>query len=122
MFTHELVSVLNQVSNDLHRSVFSLNSGFRIQNSAYTGVDFSLKSGFIKILLTPGLTLFIRNISDQRIVIFPVNRNRNRFAEPTSVKIVCEFQNLQIGIGIIFGRWEVFVYNSQITNIFFSLQ
>ena len=36
--------------------------------------------------------------SGQRIVIFPANRNRNRFAEPTSVGIgigiVCEFQNL----------------------------
>ena len=26
-------------------------------NSAYTGVDFSLKSGFTKIVLTPGLPL-----------------------------------------------------------------
>ena len=36
--------------------------------------------------------------SDQRIVIFPANRNKNRFAEPTSVQIgigiVFEFQNL----------------------------
>ena len=35
--------------------------------------------------------------SDQRIVIFPANRNRNRFAEPTSVRIgigiFCESQN-----------------------------
>ena len=30
--------------------------------------------------------------SDQRIVIFPANRNRNRFVEPRSV---------QIGIGIV---------------------
>ena len=61
--------------------------------------------------------------SDQRIVIFPTNRNRNRFAEPTSVQIgigiVCEFQNLQIGIGIIFVRWEVFANNSQIPEVYF---
>ena len=45
----------------------------------------------------------------QQIVNYPGNKNRNRFAEPTSVKIgigiVREFQNLQIGIGIIFVRW-----------------
>ena len=39
---------------------------------------------------------------DQRIVIFTVNSNRKRFAKPTSVQIgigiICEFQNLQIGI------------------------
>ena len=56
--------------------------------------------------------------SDQRIVIFPTNRNRNRFAEPTSVKIgigiVCEFQNLQLGLGITFVRLEVFAKYSQI--------
>ena len=56
------------------------------------------------------------NISDQRIVIFPANRNRNRFTEPTSVQIgigiVWEFQNMRIGIGIIFVRWEVFANNS----------
>ena len=54
--------------------------------------------------------------SDQQIVIFPTNRNRKRFAEPTSVQIqigiVREFQNLQIGIGILFFRWEVFKNNS----------
>ena len=64
----------------------------------------------------------VRN-SDQQLVIFPANRNRNRFAEPTSVRIeigiVCEFQNLQIGIGIIFVRWEVFANYSQIPEIFF---
>ena len=36
-------------------------------------------------------------VSDQRIVNFPANRNRNRFAEPTSIRIaigiVREFQN-----------------------------
>ena len=57
------------------------------------------------------------------VVIFPANRNRNRFAEPTSVRIgigiVCEFQNLQIGIGIIFVRWEVFTNNSLIPEIIF---
>ena len=60
--------------------------------------------------------------SDQRVIIFPVNRNRNRFAEPTSVGIeigiVCEFQNLRIGIGIIFVRWEVFAKYSQIPKMY----
>ena len=55
----------------------------------------------------------ILGVSDQGIVNFPANRNRNRFAEPTSTQIeigvVCEFQNLGIGIGIIFVRWKVFV-------------
>ena len=63
--------------------------------------------------------------SDQRIVIFPVNRNRNRFAEPTSVRIgigiVCESQNLRIGIGIIFVRWEVFANYSWIPEVIFLL-
>ena len=61
--------------------------------------------------------------SDQRIVIFPAKRNRNRFADPASVRkgigIVCVFQNLRIGIGIVFVRWEVFVNNSQIPDIYF---
>ena len=61
--------------------------------------------------------------SVQRIVIFHANRNRNRFAELNSVRIglriICEFQNLQIGIGIIFVRWEVFANNSQIPDIYF---
>ena len=35
------------------------------------------------------------------------------------IGIVREFQNLQIGIGIIFIRWEVFANNSQIPFIFF---
>ena len=52
-----------------------------------------------------------------------MNRNRNRFAEPTSVQIgigiVCESKNLQIGIGIIFVKWELFVNYSQISEIFF---
>ena len=46
--------------------------------------------------------------SDQQIVNFPTNRNRNRFLEPCYVQrglgIVREFQNLRIGIGIIFVR------------------
>ena len=53
--------------------------------------------------------------SDQQIVNFPANRNRNRFAEPTSARIgigiVHEFQNLLIGIGIIFARYFLFYYN-----------
>ena len=64
--------------------------------------------------------LGIRGISDQQIVIFPANRNR--FAEASSVQIgigiVREFQNLRIGIGIIFVRWEVFANYSQIPKIF----
>ena len=61
------------------------------------------------------------SVSDQRIVIFPANRNRNRFAEQISVQIgiVCEFQNLKIGIILV--RWEVFTNNSQIPDIFFFL-
>ena len=50
--------------------------------------------------------------SVQRIVIFPANRNRNRFVDPTSVQIGIgkshEIQNLQIGTGKIFVRREVF--------------
>ena len=61
--------------------------------------------------------------SDQRIVIFPANMNRNRLAEPTSVQIgigvVCESQNLRIGIGIIFVRWELFANYSRISETFF---
>ena len=56
-------------------------------------------------------------------VIFATNGNRNRFAEPTSVRIgiglIREFQNLGIGIGIIFVRWEVFANYSRIPEIFF---
>ena len=62
-------------------------------------------------------------ISDQWIVIFSANRNRNKLAEPTSVWIgiwiVCESQNLWIGIGIIFVRWEVFANYSQLPEIIF---
>ena len=61
--------------------------------------------------------------SDQRIVFSPANRNLNRFAEPTSVRIgigiISESQNLQIGIGIIFVRWELFAKYSWISEIFF---
>ena len=63
-------------------------------------------------------------ISDQQIVIFPANRNRNKFAEPTFIQIgigiVCESKNLRIGIGIIFVRWEVFANYSGTPEIFFS--
>ena len=63
-------------------------------------------------------------ISDQRIVIFPANRNRKRFAEPISVQIgigiVHEFQILRIEIGIIFIRWEVFVNYSRMPETIFS--
>ena len=60
---------------------------------------------------------------DQQIVIFSANRNRNRFAGPSvriGIGIVPEFQNLQIGIGIIFVRWEEFANYSQIPEIYFS--
>ena len=76
----------------------------------------------------PVITIFWReqhivSNSDQQIDIFPANRNRNRFAEPTSAGIgigmVCEFQNMQIGKGITFVRWEVFANYSQIPKIFF---
>ena len=51
-----MISVLNQVSDDLNKSCFSLK--IRIQeNSAYTGVDFSLELSFAKIVLTPGFPL-----------------------------------------------------------------
>ena len=62
-------------------------------------------------------------LSDQQIVIFPANRNRIRFAEPTFIRIgigiVRESKNLQIGIGIIFVRWEVFANYSRTPEIFF---
>ena len=65
----------------------------------------------------------VLRFSVQRIVIFPANRNRNRFAEPTSVQIgkgiVHESQNMQIGLGIIFVRLEVFANYSQIPEIYF---
>ena len=68
----------------------------------------------------------IAKISYHQIGIITANRNRNRFAEPVSeqigIGIVCELQNLQIGIGIIFVRWDVFANYSQITEIFFSLR
>ena len=67
---------------------------------------------FIKILF-----------SVQQIVIHPANRNRNRFVEPTSVQIGIgifhESQNLQIGIGKVFVRWEVFANYSHIPEIYF---
>ena len=60
--------------------------------------------------------------SVQLIIIFLANRNRNRFASPTSLQkgigIVCEFQNLQIGIGIILGRQKVFTNYSGIPKLF----
>ena len=64
-----------------------------------------------------------RQNSDQGVGNFPANKNRNRFAEPLSVRIgiviVCESKNLRIGIGIIFVRWELFANYSQISEIFF---
>ena len=63
--------------------------------------------------------------SVQRIVIFPANRNRNRFVDPTSVQIGIgkshEIQNLQIGTGKIFVRREVFTNYLWIPEILFSL-
>ena len=50
--------------------------------------------------------IVVSHISVKPLVIFPANRNRNTFAEPSSVRIgigiVCECQNLRIRIGIIF--------------------
>ena len=44
----------------------------------------------------------------ERIGMFPANRNRNRFAEPTSLQIgtgiVCKLPNLRTGIGKAFVR------------------
>ena len=68
-----------------------------------------------------GCVQLVVHVSDQRIAIFSANRNRNRFAKPSSVQIgigiVREVQNLQIGIGIVFVRWEVFTNYSQIPKI-----
>ena len=51
-------------------------------------------------------------ISVNKIVIIVANKNINKFAQPTSsqvgIGIVHEFQNLQIGIGIVFVNWNVF--------------
>ena len=59
--------------------------------------------------------------SDQQIVIFPLNRNRKRFAEPGVIQIgigiVCEFQNLRMGKGKVFVRWAVFANYSRIPKI-----
>ena len=56
------------------------------------------------------LTVFVQQFSANSY--FPINRIRNRFAEATSVRIgigiVCECQDLQIGIGIVFVRRKVF--------------
>ena len=52
MLTQELISVLHQVSDDLHRSGF-LSKIRNQENSAYTGVDLGLKTGFTKIVPTP---------------------------------------------------------------------
>ena len=60
------------------------------------------------------------------IVNFPAKRNRNRFAEPTSVRIWIgifrRFQNLRIGIGMVYVRWEVFANYSQIPEIYIYSQ
>ena len=76
---------------------------------------FLVKPGF-------GWTHDFRWNSSQLIVIFPMNRNRNRFAKSTSVQIgigiVCEFQNFQIWIWIIFVIREVFANNSRIPDIY----
>ena len=61
--------------------------------------------------------------SDQQIVIFPVNRNRNRFAEPSFVQIglgiVREIQSLQIGLRIKFVGLEVYANYSQRPETYF---
>ena len=76
-------------------------------------------------LIIQKVSFMVENLvaSDQRMVIFPANRNRNRFAEPSSVQIgigiVLEFQNLRIGIGIVIVRWEVFANYSRMHKIIF---
>ena len=67
------------------------------------------------IMITDSMGFFTPSLiwhSDEQLVIFPTNRNMNRFVEPTSVEIgigiVCESQFLRIGIGKIFVRWEVY--------------
>ena len=62
------------------------------------------------------------SFSVQWIVIFPTYRNRNRFAEQTSVnigiEIVCDFQNLRIWIGIVLIWREIFKNYLQIQKYF----
>ena len=79
---------------------------------------------FINPIACNNMSSFISYlISDQRLVIFPANKNRNRFAEQIFVRIgigiVLEFQNLRIGIGILFVRWKVFTNYSQRPKIYF---
>ena len=63
------------------------------------------------------ITLLQSYISDQQIVIFPADKNRNRFTEPTFVQI--EIGIVCVGIGIIFVRLELFGNYSQISEIYF---
>ena len=69
---------------------------------------FGLRCSILHFLVLPE----VKYCTVQRKFIFPTNRNRNIFAEPTSVQIgigiLCELQNLQIGIGKLFVRREVF--------------
>ena len=111
-------------------SVFLWHKAYKTtQSRTSVGIVSPSKRGQNVQLVVTGRFLktffFYVNHSDQRIVIFPANRNRNRFLEPTFVQIgigiVSEFQNLRIGKGKIFVRWEVFANNSQIPDIFFSL-
>ena len=82
-----------------------------------------VKANIFRKYVRVGYSQFVWHFSDQQIVIFPANKNRNRFAQPPSVRIgigiVCEFVNLLIGIGIIFVRWKVFANNSRIPDIHF---
>ena len=56
VLTQKLVRVLNQDSDDLHRSLFLSSSEIQ-ENSAYTEVGFSPKSGFTETVLTPKFPL-----------------------------------------------------------------
>ena len=60
---------------------------------------FGLRCSVLPVLVLPE----VKYCTVQRTFIFPTNRNRNIFAEPTSVQIgigiLCELQALQIGIG-----------------------
>ena len=76
-------------------NIFSTNA----RNSRRRLTKLSISKYILKLLSSKFMAPRIKRLSCNM-------RNRNRFAEPISVRIgigiVCEFHNLQIGIGIIF--------------------
>ena len=92
-----------------------------LASRAFSGVH----NNFCESRIKGKIVSCVHHFSVQKIGIFPVNRNRNRFEGPTSLQIgigiVRKCQNLRIGIGIVFVRWEVFANNSQILEIFIHL-